>query len=295
MNTNSFNLKTVAAIGKFDGFHIGHRELVHTAIQKALQKNAASLIYYVGSSSPCLMSENDAEALVTAMGADMCIRQMLTEEFKNLDAEAFVRDILAKRLHCVAVVVGYNFRFARGRCAGCDDLRRICNSYGIECIVIDEIRSRELDMTVSSTNIRTLLSEGRVDDAALLLSGYYSVCGTVGTGRQLGRTIGFPTANLELSAPYVLPKDGVYATRTHVGSNVYASLTNIGTNPTVSGKKVTVETHIIGFDDDIYDTPIRVEFVKRIRDEKKFDSLDVLKDQIQKDVRYAKEIIDKAI
>ncbi len=292
MCKNTIKRKTVAAIGKFDGFHIGHRELVHTAALKAEMLNADSLLYFIGSPKPCLLSENDAQSIAENMGIDICIRQPLTDEFKNFNAEDFVRDILYSKLRCAAVVVGYNFRFARGRSAGTDELSQICSNYKIECIVIDEIRSKKLDMTVSSSNIRNLLSQGRVDDASLLLSGYYSVCGTVGKGRQLGRTINFPTANLELSSDYVLPKDGVYATLTHIGSKVNASLTNIGTNPTVSGDKITVETHIIGFDDDIYGCEIRVEFVKRIRDEKKFDSLNALTEQITKDVESTKKIID---
>ena len=184
------------------------------------------------------------------------------------------------------------FVFARGRSAGTDELLQICGNYGIECIVIDEIRSEKLDMPVSSSSIRKLLFDGRVEDVIPLLPGFYSVCGKVSDGKKIGRTIGFPTANLEPCAPYMFPKNGVYATRSFIDAKVYSSITNIGTNPTVSGDKFTAETYIIGFDKDIYGCEIRVEFVKRIRDEKKFDSLEALTEQIKKDVESTKKIID---
>lgn len=283
--------KTVAALGKFDGLHIGHRELVRTAVRKAEELNAFSLMYFIGSAESYLMSHSESYDTAKSMGIDIFIRRTFTDQFKNLDAESFVRDILGKELGCAAVVVGYNFRFARRRSADTNELKKLCDKYGIECIVINEIRHSSISHPVSSSTVRTILAEGRVDLLYPILPGYYGICGKVSKGKRLGRTIGFPTANLELSGPYVLPKDGVYATRCCIDGVFYPSLTNVGTNPTVNGDKISVESHIIDFDGDIYDRDMRVEFVKRIRDEIKFDSLEELKNQIKKDVEVSKSMI----
>ena len=297
MNQIITNQKTVAAIGKFDGFHIGHQKLVACAVQKAKEANALSLIFFVGAPSDSITEQRESEALARSMGVDLTFRQSLNEEFRTMSAEDFVTKILIARLNCTCVVVGYNFRFAKDRSAGADDLCRLCQKHGIDCIAIDEVSAPDSNgevFTVSSTLVRSLIRCGRLEDAALYLGGSYSLSGKVAHGRHLGTSMGIPTANIIPSGDIILPPQGVYATRTYIGGSAYLSVTNIGNNPTVSeGNSVTIETHIIDFDGDTYDEYIKVEFLEMLRDEKKFDSLSSLTEQIKADIEYVKNKYSK--
>ncbi len=297
MNQKITNQKTVAAIGKFDGFHIGHKKLVACAVQKAKEANALSLIFFVGAPSASIIEQQQSESLVRSMGIDLTFRQSLNEEFRTMSAEDFVTKVLVGRLNCTCVVVGYNFRFAKDRSAGADDLCRLCQKHGIECIVIDEVAAPDSNgevFTVSSSLVRSLITCGRVEDAAVYLGYSYSVSGTVVRGRHLGTSMGIPTANIVPHGEIVLPPQGVYATRTHLGGKAYLSVTNIGTNPTVAeGNAVTIETNIFGFEGDAYGEDIKVEFLEMLRGEKKFDSLNSLTDQIRADMQYVKNKYSK--
>lgn len=292
MFSKQFNQKTVAAIGKFDTFHRGHCRLIRTAIHTAKELNALSLILFIGSHSPAVISEHEAGAIVAQLGADLTVRQPLDAEFRMLSAEDFVCRVLRDRLNCACVVVGYDFRFAKNRSADAQDLKRICAQFGIDCIIIDEVRlpdSSGTCHTVSSTYIRSLISDGKVDVAADFLGRPYAVSGAVTKGRHLGTSIGIPTANITPENGKILPPDGVYATNTLIDGKRYLSITNIGTNPTVSDdNNVTVETNIMGFDGDVYGKNICVEFFERVRGEMRFASLEELTAQINKDILYVK-------
>ncbi len=296
MNQRITNQKTVAAIGKFDGFHIGHQKLVACAVQKAKEANALSLIFFVGAPLPSIIEHSESEALARSMGVDLTFRQSLDEEFRTMSAEDFVTKILIEKLNCTCVVVGYNFRFAKDRSAGADDLCRLCQKHGIDCIVIDEVTAPNANgevCTVSSSLVRSFIRCGRVKDAALYLGGSYSISGRVLCGRHLGTSMGIPTANIIARGDIVLPPHGVYATRTHLGGKSYLSVTNIGTNPTVADdNSVTIETHIFDFEDDVYGEYIKVEFLEMLRGEKKFDSLSSLTEQIKADIEYVKNSFD---
>lgn len=284
--------KTVVAIGKFDGVHLGHRELLITASELARRAGLVSVCYIIeNEGSKAILLPDFREKYICEAGIDKIIVQNLTREFMNMSAEDFVKGILADTLNCAHVVVGYDFRFARGRSSGTQELGSLCRSCGIDCTVIPEVVCTLSDatMTASSTNIRSFLSQGDVKSASAILGRAYSICGEVVHGRQLGRTLDFPTANIIPPRELILPKAGVYATRVTVGGRVYPSVTNIGDNPTVSeSNSITVETNILDFEGDIYSHRIDVEFIDRIRDEKKFASLDELKSQVQKDIEAAK-------
>ncbi|MBR2404571.1 MAG: bifunctional riboflavin kinase/FAD synthetase [Clostridia bacterium] len=292
MNPKITNQKTVAAIGKFDGFHIGHQKLVACTVQKAKEANALSLIFFVGAPSAPIIEQSESEAIARSMGIDLTFRQSLDEEFRTMSAEDFVTKILIEKLNCTCVVIGYNFRFAKDRSAGADDLCRLCHKHGIECIVIDEVKSPNTNgevLTVSSTLVRSLIGCGRLEDAAIYLGSNYSISGTVTRGRHLGTSMGIPTANIVARGNIILPPQGVYATRTFLGGKGYLSVTNIGNNPTISeGNAVTIETHIFDFEGDAYGEYIKVEFLEMLRGEKKFDSLSELTDQIKTDIEYVK-------
>lgn len=289
---NPNNQKTVAAIGKFDTFHTGHCRLIRTAIHKAKEENALSLIFFIGSHSPSVISEADSVNIVKELGVDLSFRQPLDEEFRSMSADDFVRRVLLEQLNCACVVVGYNFRFAKGRSADASELKKLCEQCAIECIIVDEVKMTGSDgavHTVSSSLIRSMISQGRVDEASCFLGRPYPISGRVVKGRHLGTSLGVPTANLIPPDGLQLPADGVYATRTIVRGKSYLSVTNIGANPTVADDNtVTVETNILDFEGNVYDEEIKVEFLERVRGEKRFSSFDELKAQIDRDVNYVK-------
>ncbi len=286
------NKKTVVAIGKFDTFHLGHIELISTACKKAKEKNIFSLILFIGSHSPDIISEEESNGFVHSLGVDISLRQELDDDFRTLSAKSFVKDILISRLNCECVVVGENFRFSKNRSADASMLKSICEENGIECIIIKEIRlanSASEVCTVSSTYIRELISKGMMQDVITFLGRPYSITSNVTDGRHIGTTLGIPTANLILPKDKLVVPDGVYATRTHIDGITYLSVTNVGTNPTVGNKSdKTIETNVFNFDKDIYGKNITIDFYEHIRGEIKFVSLDKLKEQIKKDVNYVK-------
>lgn len=283
--------KTVVAIGKFDGVHLGHRELLISASKLARNAGLVSVCYIIeNDGTKALFLPHHREKYIHELGIDKILIQMLTDDFMNMSGADFVQKILLDLLNCAHVVVGYNFRFAKGRSADADELKSLCKSLGIECTVIPEVVCNvgSDSITASSTNVRLSLTDGDVRAASAILGRNYIISGEIVHGRHLGTTIDFPTANIMPPAGLIIPKAGVYATRVFIDGRMYPSVTNIGDNPTVSSENsLTVETNIIGFGGDIYSKEITVEFLDRIRDEKKFASLEELKNQIKKDVKAA--------
>jgi riboflavin kinase/FMN adenylyltransferase len=214
-----------------------------------------------------------------------------THELSRWDPETFVRTVLVDWLHVSEVWVGANFLFGHDRTGNFSMLRELGIRYGFKAEKIDPVRYK--DFVVSSTRVRRLVSEGRMDEAGALLGHEYFIDGTVMRGDQRGRTLGFPTANL-CTENELLPPHGVYATTARVGEIVHASVTNIGTRPTVdqSGRTV-VETHVFDLDKDLYDSIIRVGFVQRLRDERAFASVDLLRAQIDDDCRRARVLFGR--
>jgi riboflavin kinase/FMN adenylyltransferase len=214
-----------------------------------------------------------------------------TAELSRWDPEMFVRHVLVDWLHLSEVWVGANFLFGHDRAGNFTMLRSLGARYGFKAEKIDPVRYK--DFVVSSTRIRRLIGEGRVDEAGALLGHQYSIDGTVVQGDRRGRTIGFPTANL-CTENELLPPHGVYATTTKIDGVVYASVTNVGTRPTVdSSGRTLVETHLLDREIDLYGAVVRVGFVQRLRDERAFESLELLKTQIAADCRRARVLFDR--
>lgn len=283
--------KSVVAIGKFDGVHIGHRELLKHTAALAGKEGLVSVCFIINSKSGKTLSDDkEREQYIKSLGIDFCYIQELNSDFMSMSAEEFADEILFKSLNCAHVVVGYNFRFAKGRSADANDLKSLCFEKSIECTIIPEVTcltSCKEKITVSSSAIRESLSTGNVKDSFLLLGRPYTISGKVVHGRKIGRSINFPTANIECKSTVLLPKPGVYMANVCVDGTCYKSVTNIGDNPTVKDDGIiSVESNILGFDGDIYGKEITVEFLDRIRDEKKFDSLEELKKQIQSDIEF---------
>ncbi len=287
-------IKTVVTIGKFDGVHTGHRKLIETAVKIAEENNLKSLVYIVAPESQNLiLPEEKRNDFLDALGVDFCCSERLTPEFMAMTPEKFVDEILIGKLNCECAVVGYDFRFGKNRCADASELRRICLEKGINVQIIDEVRligSDGVERTVSSSLIRKFISDGDFKNANLYLGYKFALSATVCMGRQLGRTIGIPTANTILGNDVPAIKNGVYATLCETVYGEFLSITNIGNNPTVkAGNPLTVETNIFDFNGDLYGEKIKITFLNRLRGEEKFPSLLALKSQIEKDRQYVLE------
>jgi riboflavin kinase/FMN adenylyltransferase len=291
----------VLALGNFDGVHRGHRKILERLRRVAGERGAASVVMTFDPHPPRVVRPDKAPPLIMTKaqklealeeaGVQGAAIVRFTRELSQWDPETFVRTVLVDWLRVSEVWVGANFLFGHDRSGNFSLLRSLGARYGFKAEKIDPVRYK--DFVVSSTRVRRLVSEARVDEASALLGHPYFIDGMVVHGDQLGRTIGFPTANLctdnELVPPY-----GVYATTAIIDGIVRPSITNIGTRPTVdTSGKMTIETHIFDFDRDLYGMKVRLAFVQRLRDERAFDSLDGLKSQIAADCTRARVLFDR--
>ncbi|MBP1744038.1 MAG: riboflavin biosynthesis protein RibF [Firmicutes bacterium] len=287
--------KTVIALGGFDGLHIGHRALIDKTISVAKKMNSKSMVFTFKnhpltvinrSSAPKLLLNNhDKLNLLKSYGVDIVNLVNFDTEFMQMTPEAYIAS-LAKNYNAAGLVVGFNHRFGYKNLGDTDLLKALSKTHSFSLNVVSPVKYR--GDVVSSSKIRNLLGEdGDVERAAKMLSRPYFLEGTVIRGKQLGRKIGFPTMNLDYNNEFVLPRGGVYYSILEHNNRRFKGITNIGYNPTVENDKLSVETHIIGFDEDLYDEIIKINFIKRIRDEKKFNSLLDLSEQLKKDKLFA--------
>lgn len=285
-------------IGFFDGVHLGHRYLVSELSEIAKKRNFASAVLTFRTHPrqvlhsdyiPSLLTTADEKiALLKETGVDYVVMTEFTREFSMLTAQDFMR-LLHDNLNVRCLMIGYDHRFGHNRSEKFEDYVRFGKDIGIEVVqssplVIDGIN-------VSSSAVRKTISEGDVAKAAKLLGREYSLAGQVVKGFQVGRTIGFPTANIAYDDSRILPKDGVYAARVAVDSHLYDAMLYIGSRPTVNTGKTSVEAYLFDFSDDIYGKNVNVRFVDRIRDSIKFDSIEELKKQLGKDEIKAKQLM----
>ncbi len=290
------NVSTAVAIGKFDSIHLGHIRLIKKASEYAKEHKLSSVVYTVKQKSDTLVSANEDERtkIIKLLGADMLCTDILDEEYSRQTPREFVENVLIKKLNAKYVLVGYNFKFGYRRQGDAVLLAELCKSYGIVCKVIDCVCDEEENIPISTTYIKELISGGKVDKVKNFLGRHYSLPGVVCHGKHLGREIGFPTANLCCLEGSIIPANGVYLTKIKGDMGEYYGITNIGTNPTVSSdKNIKVETHIIDFTGDLYEKNLTIVFLKRIRDEKNFLSVENLKNQLEKDLICAKELIKR--
>lgn len=292
--------KTILTLGTFDGVHIGH-----AAILKKLTQNTADgkfesavltffphprMVLQGKSDLKLLNTINEKIDLLEKIGIENLIIHPFDANFSQLSAEEFVKTVLVDQLHIQKIIIGYDHRFGKNRTANIDDLTAFGLKYGFE---VEQISAQEInDISISSTKIRTALEDGEINLANEYLGYSYFLSGNVVKGKQLGRSIGFPTANIELEEEYKLvPKNGVYIVTAEIdGKSVYGMM-NIGFNPTVQGEKRTIEVHFFDFDLDIYDRHIRVAILQRIRSEEKFESVEFLKIQLGKDKDFSIQYI----
>ena len=285
------DIQSAVTIGKFDGIHIGHRKLLERISgcrKRGLMPVALALVMdgrhiFTAQEIRPLFEENGIEALIE-YGFDGRI--------KNMGPEQFVKEILLDRLHARFVCVGDDFRFGCNRAGDTSMLAKLSMKYGINAQIIE--RESIDGEVVNSTGVRRMLDQGNVSGVSELLGRYYFITGIVVHGRRLGRTLGFPTVNLEAADGKYLPSNGVYASYVTYGSRRYSSVTNIGVKPTVDGShKTGIETYIFDFDSEIYGEGIKVELVSFLRKETKFGSLEELKKQIEIDKDKARGILQR--
>jgi riboflavin kinase/FMN adenylyltransferase len=233
---------------------------------------------------------DEKKELLKKTGLDHLVIHPFTMEFSRLNASDFVRDFLVNRLHAKKIIIGYDHRFGRNRNATIEDLKEYGITYGFEVIEIGVQQMNEV--AVSSTKIRKAVQEGNIERANSFLGYPFILSGTIVEGRGIGKTLNFPTANLQVDDEYKLvPAMGVYLVQSKIDGKKVYGLTNIGLNPTVGGSKRTIETYFLDFDKNIYHESIHLEFIKRIREEKQFSSVRDLRRAIMKDEYFAREYI----
>jgi riboflavin kinase/FMN adenylyltransferase len=294
----------VLALGNFDGVHRGHVKITER-VRRAADERAASAVAMTfdphpsrvirpDKAPPLLMTTQQKLEALSKAGIQGVAIVRFTSEMSRWDPETFVRAVLVEWMRATEVWVGANFLFGRDRSGNFSMLRSLGARYGFRAEKIDPVRYK--DFVVSSTRVRRLIAEGRVDEAGALLGHHYYVDGSVIQGQRRGRQLGFPTANL-CSDNELMPPAGVYATVAQIDGIFYPSVTNLGVRPTFeeanTGRgQVTVEAHLFDFEQDLYGRRLRLEFVQRLRDERRFESVDALKAQIGVDCAQTRALFD---
>ncbi len=288
--------KSVVTIGNFDGLHKGHQVLVKKAVEYGFKNNIKSVVftfdnhpanYFIKNSIKNIISNKEKEQRIKDMGIDLIISIPFDEYMTKISPREFVKDILIDKLGVKKIIVGYDFTFAKNKEGNVNLLKELCSEYNFELEIVNPIKIDNI--RVSSTYIRNLIKDGQVSKVKKYSGHNYEIKGEVIHAKKLGRTIGFPTANIQGDKNMIIPKNGIYATKVYIDGNTYYGATNIGFNPTVNGDKLSIETNILDFNEDIYGKIIKVEFLERIRDERKFSSLEELKQQLKKDTNYVRE------
>ena len=292
----------IATTGFFDGVHLGHRLVIERLVSLARERGDESLVVTFWPHPRAVLQDGARELrllnsleekkeLLRSLGVDRVEVLDFTRSFAALTAEQYLREILRDRFGVTTLLMGYDNRLGSDRLTA-DMLFPKASALDIELIELEPFgQDVHPALThISSTRIRKSLEDGKVEEAAEMLGYGYSLRGVVVAGNRLGRTIGFPTANMKLYEPLKLvPGRGVYAVEAEVLGKKYRGMTNIGLRPTVGGSFTTIETHILDFDEDIYGLPLRITFLRRLRDEVHFPSLEALKDQLEKDRECCRE------
>ncbi len=287
---------TIVTIGTFDGVHLGHKKILDQIIANAKQLDCESLVLTFfphprtvlqeGTQMKQLNTLDEKIMLLEQLGIDNLVVHPFDKEFSRLTAEAFVEKVLVDTFALKKIIIGHDHRFGRNRTANIDDLIAFGVTFGFE---VEEISAEAInEVAISSTKIRTALDEGAIELANDYLGYPYALTGIVTKGKQLGRTIGYPTANIQIKEDYkLIPQNGVYVVKSILNTTTVYGMMNIGTRPTVDGTTQTIEVHFFDFTQDLYNQKISVSFLKRMRSEQKFESIDVLKNQLAIDKETA--------
>lgn len=284
------------ALGNFDGVHVGHRQLIESAVKKAKEKGLASAVFTFSNHPKSLIPgakpvknivyREEKEALIEVLGVDYCFNFAFTKEIMTMPPEAFVKTFLHDMMNAKEVFCGFNYHFGYKGEGDTKMLRILGAKYGFH---VNEVKAVSIDGdVVSSTLIRNMIMAGEMEECSKYLGRNYDIGGEVVVGNRLGRTIGFPTSNIMIDESMVTPPNGVYITYCIYNGTKYPSITNVGIKPTIGSFKKNMETHIFNFDKELYGKQIKVEFIKKTRDEVKFRNIEELSAQIAKDCNEAK-------
>ena len=286
--------RSVLALGMFDGVHVGHQALLRQAAEAARTLDART-VAFTFTDAPGKLLHLPVTSLSTPdqrtrwlreAGADRVDMVDFTQEFADLSPEGFIA-YLQERYDIAALAAGFNYTFGKYGAGTADTLRKLGEEHGFQVLIAEPVLVD--GEPVSSTRIRALVNEGRMEDAETLLGRPYTLCGPVVSARHIGHALGYPTANVE-TGEQLLPPDGVYAALALVEGAEHPAVTNVGKNPTVAGKRRTVETYILGESLSLYGQSLSVAFLARLREERTFSSLDALSEQIGRDVAAAKKL-----
>jgi riboflavin kinase / FMN adenylyltransferase len=291
----------VVTIGTFDGVHLGHQKIISTLNETALKVKGESIILTFWPHPRMVVSDfpdeikllntlNEKIEIFRNLGIQNLVFIPFTKEFSKQAPSAFLKDIIIEKIHAKFIIIGHDHRFGHGREGSISYLEENQLIYGYNTI---EVKALEFEnIAISSTKIRKALEEGNIQKARSYLGYEFALSGFVKRGIGLGKKLGFPTANIEgIEKEKMIPADGIYVVRVIVCNTEYFGMLNIGNNPTVSEKGRSIEVNIFDFDADIYDEPINIQFIKRLRSEKRFDSLELLTDQIKADEIAARQFI----
>ncbi len=283
----------VVTSGTFDGVHLGHQKILRKLIKTAKEVNGESVVvtfwphprFVLGNGwgdLRLLTTFEEKAQFLAENGVDCLVKVPFTRSFSELSSKDFIQNVLVDKLETRKLIIGYDHKFGKNREGGFEYLKENQGLFGFE---VEEIPRHDIDSVgVSSTKIRNALSIGDVEEARKLLGRSYTLSGIVIKGDQFGRQLGYPTANVYIAEEFkLIPADGVYAMLVHLKSGVYQGMMNIGVRPTISGKRRQIEVNIFDFDKDVYGQSIKLEFVSKLREERKFESKDHLKEQLGRD------------
>ncbi|WP_431107757.1 bifunctional riboflavin kinase/FAD synthetase [Winogradskyella poriferorum] len=290
----------ILTIGTFDGVHIGHQKILKRVVALAQEEDLVPtvltlfphprMVLQKDNSIKLLNTIDERIQLLKNLGIEEVIVKEFTKEFANLSAKDYVEHILVDELNTKQIVIGYDHHFGKNRSANIDDLKVFAEAFNFK---VEEITAQEIeDVTVSSTKIRNALNNGHIEIANSYLGYNYFISGDVVKGKGIGRTLDYPTANIDIKESYkLIPRDGVYVVKSEIEGLTIYGMMNIGTNPTVDGKTRSIEVYFFDFDKDIYGETLRIEFLHWLRSEQKFENLEALKKQLSNDMTDALEHI----
>ena len=293
---------SVVTIGTFDGIHKGHQKIFKKVIDASKQSNLSSVVLTFFPHPRIILNKyNDIKMIDTLdekiehlekIGIDNLIIHPFDKKFSLLSADQFIKEYLIEKLKLKHIIIGYDHRFGKGREASVSDLKEYSSEFNF---IVDEIDAQEIEkIAISSTKIRNSINQGDLETTKKYLGRFFSLTGKVVKGDGLGKQIDYPTANILIEEDYkIIPKDGVYYIRTTIDNKLYNGMMNIGHRPTIGNKAKSIEVNLFNFDMDIYDKVISVDVVVKIRDEKKFSSINALKAQLAKDEEHCLKLINK--
>tara|TARA_Y100000385_G_scaffold272953_1_gene314300 strand:- start:1364 stop:2290 length:927 start_codon:yes stop_codon:yes gene_type:complete len=294
--------RSVVTIGTFDGLHHGHQKIFRRLINTSKNDDLSSLVLTFFPHPRMILNKYNEVKMIDTLdekilhlkeiGIDSLIIHPFDKNFSLLSANQFIKDFLVEKLKVKHIIIGYDHRFGKGREASVKDLKDYANEFDF---TVEEIHAQEIEkITISSTKIRNSINEGDLKTTEKYLGRYFKLSGKVVKGDGLGKKINYPTANIFIEEKYkIIPKDGVYFIKTKIDNKSFNGMMNIGHRPTIGSNEKSIEVHLFDFNKDIYDKFISIEIISKIRDEKKFSSIENLKEQLEKDENYCLKLINK--